>query len=144
MDYFQGVVTDYLRANRATFVNTEFLLQLDDHPTAPKKDRHWYVDALTVNFKEKVLYLCEVSYAKSLWALINRLTEWEQHWNEIGGALVRDASVPETWDYKPWVFIPEGSASLFSAKTSGLSIAPKVTHLESVLPWKYRDWNRMD
>ena len=28
MDYFQGAVTEYLRANRATFVNTECLIQL--------------------------------------------------------------------------------------------------------------------
>jgi hypothetical protein len=39
MDYFQGVVTEYLRANRATFVNTERLVQfqLGD---APAKGRH--------------------------------------------------------------------------------------------------------
>lgn len=49
MDYFQGVVTEFLRANRSTFVNTEYLIQLDEVKT-PLKARHWYCDALAVNF----------------------------------------------------------------------------------------------
>ncbi len=41
MDYFQGVVTEYLRAKRSVFVNTEFMISLDEGDK-PKKDRHWY------------------------------------------------------------------------------------------------------
>lgn len=43
MDYFQGVVTEYLVADRATYVNTEPLIQLDANEL--KKGRHWYCDA---------------------------------------------------------------------------------------------------
>jgi len=56
MDYFQGVVTEYLRANRATFVNTECLIQLEAGDT-PAKGQHWYCDAVAVNFKEKTVGL---------------------------------------------------------------------------------------
>jgi hypothetical protein len=41
MDYFQGVVTEYLRADRTIFVNTECLIQLDGGDP-PGKGRHWY------------------------------------------------------------------------------------------------------
>ena len=41
MDYYLGVVTEYLRADRAIFVNTESLIQLDPGDV-PVKDRHWY------------------------------------------------------------------------------------------------------
>lgn len=39
MDCHQGVVTDYLRADRAIFVNTECCIQLDDGHN-PKGGRH--------------------------------------------------------------------------------------------------------
>jgi hypothetical protein len=42
MDYFQGVVTDYLRANRATFVNTECCIQLNPGPNPDTGGPHWY------------------------------------------------------------------------------------------------------
>ena len=48
MDYFQGVVTDYLRANRSVFVNTECLIQLDEG-NKQLKCRHWFCDAMAVN-----------------------------------------------------------------------------------------------
>ena len=59
MDYFQGVVTEYLRADRAMFVNTEYLIQLEPG-NAPAKNKHWYCDAVAVNMRDN-----EVSYVKS-------------------------------------------------------------------------------
>ena len=35
MDYFEGVVTDYLRADHMMFVKPEFLIQLDSGETPP-------------------------------------------------------------------------------------------------------------
>ena len=40
MDYFQGVVVEYLRADRAMFVNTECLVSLEP-AEAPAKGKHW-------------------------------------------------------------------------------------------------------
>jgi hypothetical protein len=62
MDYFQGVVTEFLRADRAMFVNTEYLIQLEPGSSLAK-GRHWYCDALAINFKESTVHLCEVSYS---------------------------------------------------------------------------------
>ena len=39
MDYYQGVVTDYLRADRSVFINTECLIQIARGREPPKA--HW-------------------------------------------------------------------------------------------------------
>ena len=46
-DNFETVPFSYLRADRRLFVNTQFMLQLDDvdNPNT-QKGRHWFVDAL--------------------------------------------------------------------------------------------------
>jgi hypothetical protein len=56
MDYYQEVVTEYLRSDRATFVNTECLIQLEPGQMLGK-GAHWYCDAMAVNFRESTLYL---------------------------------------------------------------------------------------
>lgn len=148
MDYFQGVVTEYLRANRCVFVNTECLLQLEVGDT-PAKGRHWYCDAVAVNLQESRAFLCEVTFSSSLSAVINRLQAWYKHWPELRTALARDCSIPETWHVQPWVFIPQERESLFERKIGSIAFQdipsemprPKVTPLESVTPWKYRSWN---
>ncbi len=108
MDYFQGVVAEYLRANRQTFVNPEFFLQLNKDEKMPTKGTSWYVDMLAVNFRKHTVHLCEVTYSQSLNALLGRLS-----------CLVKKL-VTRCWLcsnvmrlcrqigwYEPWIFIPE-------------------------------------
>jgi hypothetical protein len=92
MDYFQGVVTEFLRANRATFVNTECLIQLEPG-NSPAKGRHWYCDAVSVNIADQSAQLCEVTFSTTLQSLITRLAAWKSHWVGIRGALNRDCCV---------------------------------------------------
>ena len=150
MDYFQGVVTNYLRASRSTFVNTEFLIQLDAGDKQ-LKDRHWYCDAMAVDFKKKTVYLCEITYSATMQALLTRLREWQTHWDELSRALMRDSGVPQDWTVHPWVFIPKKNHPAFTKKLSefkgppstGLQMpSPRVTYLESVVPWQYSTWDR--
>ena len=152
MDYFQGVVTEYLRADRSVFINTELLIQLEPGDTPPK-GRHWYCDAAAVNFRESTIYLCEVTYSKSLQSLVSRLNAWGSHWNEIRESIKRDCGVPSSWQVRPWVFIPATHHDLFKRKIDALNSeissehsmpSPLVTYLESVLPWNYKTWNRED
>jgi len=77
--YFQEIVTEYLRADRAMFVNTECLIQLNPGDVV-SKGTHWYCDAVAVNFRESAVYLCEVTYSTSLSALIGRLQAWSSNW----------------------------------------------------------------
>jgi hypothetical protein len=152
MDYFQGVVTEFLRADRAVFVNPECLIQLDIGKS-PLKDRHWYCDVVAVNFRQSAVYLCEVTYSKTLSALLHRLRAWDTHWSAISAAIARDCAVPSTWRIQPWVFIPKKThETQYSVKLGqfvvprtahGQMPLPRVTFLDDVTPWSY-DWNRKD
>ncbi len=150
MDYFQGVVTEFLRANRSTFVNTEYLIQLDEG-TTPLKGRHWYCDALAVNFQHSTVYLGEITYSKTMSALLSRLQAWGTHWDGVCASITRDSQLPGAWKFQPWLFVPEGSQTLLLRKLeqnktlalaqSGMP-APLITTLESVTPWNYCNWDR--
>ncbi len=149
MDYFQGVVTEYLRANRATFVNTEFMLQLDEGEVY-HKGRHWYVDVVAVNHQESTVELCEISYSKSLQAMLARLAAWRTHWPGVVHALMRDSGLKGDWVVRPRVFIPSARLELLNEKLAAVPVtagpeprmpAPRITPLEEILPWKYRSWN---
>jgi hypothetical protein len=145
MDYFEGVVTDYLSADRAMFVNPQCLIQISAGDT-PKKGEYWYCDILAVNFRESRAYLCEVTLSRSLAALDKRLREWSANWPLIRDALKRDNLIPTDWDVRPWVFVPKDQEKLAERKLSQLHNPnsgreqmpePLVTFLEDVTPWKY-------
>ena len=149
MDYFQGVVNEYLRANRATFINTEYLIDLDPDGKF-RKGRHWYCDALAINFAERTVYLCETSYSKTLSALLNRLSAWSEHWSDVCAAISRTSNLDQSWTFQPWAFIPESSTNLFRSKlatslVSGTAMPnPRVETLEAIAPWNYCSWDRQD
>jgi len=163
MDYYQGVVIDYLRATRTRFVNTECLIQLAPGDV-PKKGEHWFCDAVVVEFvegrsngmsqdkgdqpKKPHVYLCEISYSKSLSALMKRLESWRTHWTGIKAALVHDCGLQADWEVSPWVFIPRDRRALLerkfppTASTGPLEMPnPRIKTLEEVVPWLFRDWN---
>lgn len=106
MDYFQGVVTEFLRAKRSRFVNTEYMINLDLDGTY-KKDRHWYCDAVAIDFADSTVHLCEITYSKTLQAVAKRLQLWSNHWPEVVAAIRRDSSLAGEWHVVPRVFVPE-------------------------------------
>ncbi len=149
MDYYQGVVVEYLRADRSVFVNTECCIQLNPGDAS---GIHWYCDAVAADFRHKTFYLCEVSYAKSPGALLRRLASWNDHWPQIKAALARDSSLPEDWSVRPWVFAPEACIPKIvdsinrigkgNGKTRQMP-DPLITTLEMAAPWVYkRTWDR--
>lgn len=151
MDYFQGVVTEYLVANKASFVNSELLIQLDAEK--PRKGRHWYCDAAAVSFRDNTLYLCEVTYSKTMSALAKRLLAWDGHWTELRDAISRDCNIPSFWSIQPWAFIPKQRHETLSKSIQILSEPkrskdmmpyPRITYLEKVVPWSYDEDRRHD
>lgn len=139
----------YLRADRAVFVNTECCIQLKDGPNPDVCGPHWFCDAIAVDFRNQTVFLCEISYAKKLGALINRLKKWSENWAEVRAALVRDCKVPNHWPVRPWLFVPEGEIHPLAAKLAFMKNSdgtpvfdPLIMSLESVQPWKYHSWNR--
>lgn len=149
MDYFQGVVIEFLRAKRSRFVNTEYMINLDLDGTY-KKDRHWYCDAVVIDFADSTVHLCEITYSKTLQAVTKRLQLWSDHWSEVIAAIRRDSALVGDWYFVPRVFVPEPLQSALATRIATLKRPddcshpmpqPIVTILEDVLPWKYRSWN---
>lgn len=151
MDFYQSIVFEYLRADRALFINTEFCLQ--KNPVAnPDSDKpHWYVDAVAADFRSEQVFLVEITFSKSLQALLKRLVSWREHWPSIKSALVRDAYVPAEWDVCPWLFVPEDLVDGLRSRVLPLTQGPDpqfrlpmplVTTLEMTQPWLYRSWDR--
>lgn len=151
MDYYQGVVVDYLRADRAVFVNTECCIQLNEGPNPDTTGPHWYCDAVAIDLRDKTIFLCEVSFASKLDSLLKRLKEWSEHWTEVHNALCRDCLADATWKLRPWLFVPNNSVSVLVPKLramtnvgGGLIFEPRITPLECVQPWNYHSWNHQD
>jgi hypothetical protein len=147
MGYYQEVVTEFLRVDRATFINSECLIQLNPGKT-PDKGSHWFCDVVAVNLRQRRVYLCEITYSTALNALLRRLKAWSANWPGVCDALRRDSSVPAGWDIQPWLFIPKkchgqwekNISQLTSVGADGMMPVPKITFLESVAPWNY-EWN---
>ena len=95
MDFYQGVVVDFLRANRATFVNTEYCIQINPGDNPDTSGPHWYCDAVAMEFQSKPIFLCEISFAKHLDSLSKRLKHWHEHRDGLRTALERDAAIAE-------------------------------------------------
>jgi hypothetical protein len=97
------------------------------------------------------VFLCEISFAERLGALLDRLKQWSEDWPEVRAALVRDCKVPATWPVRPWLFVPEASIERLVGKIEQTNAAncfavfePRITPLECVQPWQYRSWNHQD
>lgn len=153
MDYYQGVVLDYLRTDRAIFVNSECCIQLNEG-RSPVKDEHWFCDAVAVDFGAEptpTVFLCETSYAAGLGKLIHRLKAWSEHWDGVRKALQRDCKVPSGWPVRPWLFVPEKAIEKLVERVNLLTgadghpiLRPRITTLESVQPWRRTSWLHKD
>ena len=147
MDYFQGVVADYLAADKAMFVKPECCIQLDRGET-PQPGRHWYCDVLAVRLREpRAVYLCEVSYSRSLKALFDRLSGWSANWDEVLTGLHEQNGVDQHWTVTPWAFVlrrdreklAERMPAILELGSGGVTPMPSplITSLEDVGPWQY-------
>ena len=151
MDYYQGVVLDYLRADKAIFVNPECCIQINDGPSPDHGGTHWYCDAVAVDLRNETVFLCEVTYAVGSAKLVKRLREWGQNWGEVRAALIRDCKVNGDWLVRPWLFVPEKSIAPLVSKLKLIKgidelpvYQPRITSLESVQPWRYHSWGHQD
>jgi hypothetical protein len=148
-NYYESVVIDYLRADRAVFVNTECCIQINPSDNPDPSGPHWYCDAVALDFRAEMIFLCEISYAVRLSQLINRLKGWNDHWDGIRTALERDSHIPAlSWPVLPWLFVPKCRVGFLEAqlkkveKEQPLKFQPKITALERVQPWCYPNFNR--
>ena len=94
MDYYESVVVQYLRADRALFVNTVCCIQLNEAANPDSSGPHWYRDAVACDFRNHVILLCAISYSAQLPDLNKRLKGWHGNWDFVCQALARDSYVP--------------------------------------------------
>ena len=145
MDHYQSIVVEYLRADRAVFVNTECCIQINPGQNPDTSGPHWYCDAVALDLRNKRIFLCEISYAKNLTSLLKRLKEWSVHWEPLRHALVRDCNVDGTWSVRPWVFAPKELLEKHEQALKGIHFdgsACETTELEKVQPWNFCWWDR--
>lgn len=91
------------------------------------------------------VYLCEVTYSKTLQALRKRLKAWDSNWVDLKLALERDCGITQNWSVEPWLFIPQSLHEKISSLSCTANMPqPRVTYLESVAPWNYEEENRID
>lgn len=147
MDHFESVVLEYLRADRALFINSQCCIQLNAGQNPDTSGAHWYCDAVALSLKAQTAYLCEITYADPPNSLFKRLTGWNKDWPLLRLALERDSGVPQSWSLTPWIFVPQTLAprvdAFLATLSSGEMPRPRVTHLEDVMPWRYRSWDRL-
>ena len=150
MDYYESVMVHYLRSDRAIFVNSECCIQLNPGANPDETGPHWYCDAVAADFRNKTVFLCEVSYSKGLTSLTKRLRAWHDDWDKLCTALTRESFLNREWPVRPWIFVPEEMVSLlvrrFDEIRAGqpLKFSPRITPLEMIQPWRFQSWNRIE
>jgi len=153
MDYYQGVVREFLQADRSMFVHEELIIDLDYDEKRPQgknaKGRHWICDLAAISQRERTMYLGEVTTSKSLQTLVQRFKNWSKVWPKLVNSLVRDSGLNAEWKVVPWAFIPKASQDLLEKRIAMMKNvgsksdempSPKVTYLEDVVPWKHKEW----
>ena len=55
MDYYETVMTHYLRSDRAIFLNTECCIQLNEGNNPDTSGPHWYCDAVAADFRSRAI-----------------------------------------------------------------------------------------
>ena len=137
MSYYAEIVSEYLQA-RGQFIRREFFIALDKTPQQAK-GRSWYVDVLAVDFGERTIWLCEVSFAKTLYALRARFKQWSDNWELIQQALRAEIAIGTEWQIRPWAFTPEELKPVYESglqKIGPLAFDPKWSTLEDTAPWR--------
>lgn len=142
MDYFQGVVSEYLRADRACFINPEFWIR--GNPDKPFDKPHWFVDVVALNMRDECVWLCEVTYAKKPAALMKRLQSWRANWDLMMLTFKKDACIPGGWEVRPWIFAPKSVLDVYRTPMLQLHPSAKFTNMEEIMPWLYCTWDRKE
>ena len=107
MGHFKSVVMDYLQANGAMFVNTQFCMRLDK-PGDPEKPGHiCSCDAVAIDLRHGAVYLCETAFENKFGSLIKKLSAWTKNWESIKRSIRVNCRVPADWRIHVWLFVPK-------------------------------------
>jgi len=135
MNHYQEIVSDYLRADRAIFVNANY--RLPGHPVETADKPYWDIDIVALNMRKRRAYLCEVTYTLDAAALLRRFAAWREHWQEMVDGLIKLSGLSPEWQVKPWIFTPESIRASIEQQVRFWHPQARFTDLELVAPWQY-------
>ena len=95
---------------------------------------------LSVDFSGRTIWLCEVSFSKTLYALRSRFKQWSDNWEPLQQTLLAEIAVGSDWQIRPRAFTPENLKSVYDAglqKIGPLAFDPKWNALENTAPWRF-------
>ncbi|HZP78611.1 MAG TPA: hypothetical protein VFB45_20885 [Pseudolabrys sp.] len=141
MDHYQEIVSDYLRADRAIFLNTRY--RLPGHRVESADKPYWDIDIVALNMRKRRAYLCEVTYTLDAPALLRRFAAWREHWKEMVEGLIAMSGLSPEWQVKAWIFTPAHIRESIEQQVRFWHPDARFTDLELVAPWKY-DRERID
>ena len=145
MPYYEEIVAEYLCSNRKMFVSPTFNLDLNEGGPLVK-DKNWWIDVLAVDFGTKTIFLCEVSYSKTLYALARRLKLWASEWENMRAALTARTGIDADWKMQPWVFTPRDLEGTYKKRFAALGPVPfeyKWMALECTAPWMRPEFSQI-
>lgn len=149
----EDMVAEYLTGAKGFVVNPAFHIKIASSTPAPSSRVHWICDIVAVDLRQSAVYLCEVSIAKKLTAMTDRLYAWRQNWSAVRASLIAGIGAGEDWPITPWLFVNQGLVDLAHRKMDWVMSQPApapemprphVIELETVMPWRYRSREWMD
>lgn len=150
MDHYKTLVMDYLQADPAVFVNTECSTQLDEHLAPDCPACHFSCDAVAIDLRHGVVYLCLASFDDKLQGMVEQMSTWTRNWDSIKTSLCHGSKVPKNWRVYVWLFVPKDSIEMLDEElerlrqTAGSKFKVKITALEDVQPWRASSWKRCE
>ena len=140
MDRFEEAVLEYVSANPDCLLKSHFKIPYDKE----KKIGGSLPDFVVVNFKEKCVYIIEVTTAWNIRSVMKKVDARKTRWFEpIKQSEVSWAKMVSNWNFRVCLFLREdavGRAKTILAEGDDKTDNVSIKSLDSVLlPWK--DWN---
>jgi hypothetical protein len=132
MDFYQGVVAEYVASNRAYFVSGEFMI--------PRKAGGYFlVDLVAISPSEQHVYLCEVTYSQRIANIIRKVKCYHQERDDIQAQLFKIAGISTNWKLMPWLFVLAKHHKTIDARlrVECPNWHVRIDDLETVGPWNF-------
>ena len=141
---------DYLQADGALFVNTQFRIRLDNAGDPEKPGQRCSCDAIAIDLRHGAVYLCETAFENKFGSLIKKLSAWTKNWESIKSTLRVNCRLPANWRIHVWLFVQKDAIEMLDGKLeqfrhiNGVKFKIKITALEDVQPWRASAWERCE
>ena len=111
MDKYEESVLEYITAETHRFVNPQFDIQYQD------KEGGSCPDFVVIDYKDKTIYIVEVSIASNISGLIEKVKERQVRWiSPIKNHFYELNHEFKKWDYRITIFVRDTNKNQFQSK----------------------------